>query len=97
VRAIREQIASAVHIIIQQARLADGSRKVTCISEVTGIDSDIVQLQDIFYFKQDGFTAEGKVRGRHVPTGYIPRFYDELRQRGVPADLTIFRTDEEAA
>jgi pilus assembly protein CpaF len=96
VRAIREQIGSAVHMILQQARLADGSRKVTAISEVTGIDSDQVQLQDIFYFKQDGFTAEGKVRGRHVPTGYIPRFYDELRQRGLPADLSIFRGEEAA-
>jgi pilus assembly protein CpaF len=96
VRAIREQIASAVNIIIQQARLADGSRKVTAIAEVTGLDSEVIQLQDIFYFKQDGYTAEGKVRGRHVPTGYIPRFYDELRQRGVPADLTIFRSEEAA-
>ncbi len=96
VRAIRDQIGSAVHMILQQARLADGSRKVICISEVMGIDSDMVQLQDVFYFKQDGFTAEGKVRGRHVPTGYIPRFYDELRQRGLPADLSIFRTEEAA-
>jgi pilus assembly protein CpaF len=96
VRAIRDQIASAVHMILQQARLADGSRKVICISEVIGIDSDQVQLQDVFYFKQDGFTVEGKVRGRHVPTGYIPRFYDELRQRGVQADLSIFRGEEAA-
>jgi len=96
VRAIRDQIASAVHMILQQARLADGSRKVTCISEVTGLDSDQVQIQDVFYFKQDGFTAEGKVRGRHVPTGYIPRFYDELRQRGLQADLSIFRGEEAA-
>jgi pilus assembly protein CpaF len=96
VRAIRDQIASAVHMIVQQARLADGSRKVTCISEVTGLDSDQVQLQDVFYFKQDGYTAEGKVRGRHVPTGYIPRFYDDLRQRGLQADLSIFRSEEAA-
>ncbi len=96
VRAIREQIGSAVHMIVQQTRLADGSRKVICISEVTGIDSDQVQLQDVFYFKQDGFTADGKVRGRHVPTGYIPRFYDELRQRGMQADLSIFRGEEAA-
>ncbi len=94
VRAIRDQIASAVHMIVQQARLADGSRKVTCISEVTGLDSDQVQLQDVFYFKQDGYTADGKVRGRHVPTGYIPRFYDDLRQRGLQADLSIFRSEE---
>ncbi len=96
VRAIREQIASAVHMIVQQARFADGSRKVTAITEVTGMEGDIVQLQDIFYFKQDGFTAEGKVRGRYVATGYIPHFYDELRQRGLPVDLSIFRGEEAA-
>ncbi len=96
IRAIRDQVASAVHMIVQQARLADGSRKVTCISEVTGLDSDQVQLQDVFYFKQDGYTADGKVRGRHVPTGYIPRFYDDLRQRGLQADLSIFRSEEAA-
>jgi pilus assembly protein CpaF len=94
VRAIREQIASAVNILLQQTRFSDGSRKVTSISEVTGIDSDQVQIQEIFYFKQDGYTNEGKVKGRHVPTGYIPRFYEQLRQRGVAADLTIFRSEE---
>jgi pilus assembly protein CpaF len=96
IRAIREQIAAAVHMILQQTRLADGSRKVTCIAEVTGIDGDQIQLQDVFYFKQDGYGPDGKVRGRHVPTGYIPRFYDELRQRGLAADLSIFRAEEAA-
>jgi pilus assembly protein CpaF len=94
VRAIREQIASAVNIILQQTRFSDGSRKVTSISEVTGIDNEQIQVQEIFYFKQDGYDAKGKVVGRHVPTGYIPRFYDQLRQRGLPADLTIFRSEE---
>jgi pilus assembly protein CpaF len=94
VRAIREQIASAVNIILQQTRFSDGSRKVTSISEVTGIDSEQIQVQEIFYFKQDGYDANGKVIGRHVPTGYIPRFYEQLRQRGLPTDLTIFRSEE---
>jgi pilus assembly protein CpaF len=96
VRAIREQMASAINIILQQTRFSDGSRKVTSISEVTGLDGDQIQLQEIFYFKQDGYDANGKVVGRHVPTGYIPRFYDQLRQRGLPADLTIFRSEESA-
>jgi pilus assembly protein CpaF len=95
VRAIREQISSAVNMVVQQARFSDGSRKVTCISEVTGLDGEQLQLQDIFYFKQQGFTREGKVEGRHVPTGYIPRFYEQLRQRGVEPDLSIFRGAEE--
>ncbi len=94
VRAIRDQISSAVHIILQQTRFSDGTRKVTSISEVTGIDSDQVQIQDIFFFKQDGFDAKGKVVGRHVPTGYIPRFYERLRQRGIQPDLTIFQSEE---
>ena len=94
VRAIREQIAAAVHLIIQQARLADGSRKLTRIAEMAGIENEQIQIQDIFYFKQDGYTAEGNVRGRHVPTGYIPQFYEELRQRGLPVDLSIFRSEE---
>ncbi|MBI2962991.1 MAG: Flp pilus assembly complex ATPase component TadA [Deltaproteobacteria bacterium] len=94
VRAIREQMASAVNIILQQTRFSDGSRKVTSISEVTGLDGDQIQVQEIFYFKQDGYDAKGKVVGRHVPTGYIPRFYEQLRQRGLAADLTIFRSEE---
>jgi pilus assembly protein CpaF len=97
VRAIREQIAAAVHLILQQTRFSDGSRRVTCISEVTGIDTDQVQLQDVFVFKQEGFGPDGKLHGRHVPTGYIPRFYEELRGRGLAADLTIFRSETEEA
>jgi pilus assembly protein CpaF len=94
VRAIREQIASAVNMVVQQTRFSDGSRKVTCISEVTGLDGDQIQIQDIFYFKQEGFSREGKLLGRHVPTGYIPRFYEQLRQRGMEPDLSIFRGEE---
>jgi pilus assembly protein CpaF len=94
IRAIREQIASAVNVIMQQSRFSDGSRRVTSIAEVNGIDGDQVQLQEIFYFKQSGFDTQGKVQGRHVPTGYIPRFYEQLRQRGLAADLTIFRSEE---
>jgi pilus assembly protein CpaF len=94
IRAIREQIASAVNVIMQQSRFSDGSRRVTSISEVNGIDGDQIQLQEIFYFKQSGFDTQGKVQGRHVPTGYIPRFYEQLRQRGLAADLTIFRSEE---
>ena len=91
VRAIREQIASAVHFILQQTRFADGSRKVTAISEVLGIEDDQIQLQDVFYFKEDGFDGDGKIRGRHLATGYIPRFYEDLRRRGRETDLSIFR------
>jgi len=90
VRAIREQISSAVHIIVQQSRLADGSRKITHISEITGMEGDIVQLNDIFLYRQEGFDADGKVVGHFESTGQVPQFYETLRARGIPVDMTIF-------
>ena len=93
VKAIREQIASAVHMIVQQTRFSDGSRRVTYISEVSGMEVDVVTMQDIFYFKQEGFTEDGKVRGRMVATGFVPRFYDDLQRRGIPVNMNIFRED----
>jgi len=89
-KAIREQVASAIDIIVQQTRYSDGSRKITHISEVTGTEGEIVQMQDIFIFKQDGFDDKGKVKGEFQATGRIPEFYDELRQRGLPVDMGIF-------
>ena len=89
-KAIREQIASAIDIIVQQTRYSDGSRKITNITEITGTEGDIVQMQDIFVFKQAGFDENGKVKGEFLATGRIPEFYDELRQRGLPVDMSIF-------
>ena len=91
VRAIREQISSAVDIIVQQTRFSDGTRKITYISEVTGMEVDIISLQDIFYYKQEGFSEDNKVLGRFVATGFIPKFYDELQRRGIPVNMDIFR------
>lgn len=93
IKAIREQIASAVHMIVQQTRFNDGSRRVSYVTEVSGMEVDIVTLQDIFYFKQEGFTEDGKVRGRFVATGFVPRFYDELQRRGIPVNMGIFREE----
>jgi len=90
VRAIREQISSAVHLIVQQSRLADGTRKITHISEITGMEGDIVQLNDIFLYRQEGFDADGKVVGHFESTGQVPQFYETLRARGIPVDMTIF-------
>lgn len=90
-RAIREQIASAVHMIVQQSRFPDGSRKITHITEVTGMEGDIVQLQDIFLFKQDGYDEKGKIKGKFVATGNIPDFCQDLARRGIPVDLSIFQ------
>lgn len=93
IRAIREQIASAVHVIIQQSRFPDGSRKVTHISEITGMEGDVIQMQDIFLFKQEGYDENGKVKGRFVATGNIPELYQSLQQRGIPVDLSIFKPE----
>ncbi|MRW90365.1 CpaF family protein [Duganella sp. FT80W] len=89
-QAIREQVASAVNLIVQQTRFSCGTRKVTYISELTGIEGSLIQLQDIFRFEQDGFDNNGKVRGHFLPTGHIPDFYQQLIQRGMPVDVSIF-------
>ena len=90
VSAIREQVASAVDLILQQSRFPCGSRKITRITEVVGVESGTVQLQDIFVFDQDGVDGEGRVRGRFRATGAIPTFYEELRRMGVAVDLDCF-------
>ncbi len=91
VRAIREQIASAVHLIVQQSRLQDGSRKVTQISEVAGIEDGAVVLKDVFVFRQTGVDRTGKVTGEFKATGYIPTFVKELAARGIGVEERMFR------
>ncbi len=89
--AIREMVASAVDIIVQQTRFSDGSRKITNIAEITGVEQNIVQLQDIFRYVQEGFDENGKVRGHFEATGTVPQFYEDLRARGIPVDMSIFQ------
>ncbi len=89
--AIREMVASAVDIIVQQTRFSDGSRKIVNIAEVTGVEQNIVQLQDIFRFVQEGFDENGKVKGHFEATGTVPQFYEDLRARGIPVDMSIFQ------
>ncbi|MBU2761722.1 ATPase, T2SS/T4P/T4SS family [Acidithiobacillus sulfurivorans] len=90
VLAIRQQVASAIDLIVQQSRFADGTRKITHISEVTGMENGVIQLQDLYLFRNQGFDAEGNVRGRFGATGRIPEFYEELIARGVDVDRGIF-------
>ncbi len=92
--AIREQIASAVDIIVQITRFSCGSRKVTSICEVTGTESGTIQLQELFTFKQQGYDAVGKVKGVFRATGAVPEFYEVMRERGLPVDLSIFQEEE---
>ena len=89
-RAIREQIASAVDIIIHESRLSDGSRKVVAISEVTGMEGQQIVMQDIFVFQQTGVDENGKVVGTFHPTGAIPSFYEHLKSRGIKMPTAIF-------
>ena len=93
IMAIREQIASAVQIVVQQTRFACGTRKVTSITEVTGMERGVIQMQEIFRFQRMGFYDNGKIRGEFVPSGYVPTFYEELRDYGVELDLNIFGAD----
>jgi pilus assembly protein CpaF len=89
-RAIREQVASAVHMVVQQSRFSDGTRKVTHISEITGLESGVVQMQHIFIYKQNGLDEDGMVVGDFQATGRVPEFYEDLRQRGLKVDMKIF-------
>lgn len=95
--AIREQIASAVDFIVQASRLSDGSRKVTHIAAVTGMEQSVITLQMIYEFRQKGYDRDGYVVGRHHATGEIPEFVQEMRKRGLEVDLSLFRDREEAA
>lgn len=90
VRAIREQIASAVDLILQQTRLRDGSRKITHLTEVQGMEGDVITLQDIFIFEQTGKDEAGKVTGRFKPTGIRPKFIEKLNSNGINLANEVF-------
>jgi len=83
-KAIRAQISSAVHLIVQIARMSDGSRRITHITELTGSFSDVISMQDIFLFEKDGLGANGKVKGRFRASGIVPKFSDKLKAAGLP-------------
>jgi pilus assembly protein CpaF len=88
-KALRQQIASAIQIVVQQTRLADGSRKVTNVSEITGMEGDVITMQDIFVFEKAGITKEGRVAGRFRATGVRPKCAERMRGAGIllPADM----------
>ena len=94
-KAIREQIASAIQIIVQTARLTDGKRKVTCISELTGMEGEVITMQDIFVYRQTGVGPSGEIEGFHDATGAVPKFINELQQRGIPVDMSVFASRQQ--
>ncbi len=86
-KAIRAQIASAVHLIVQASRMSDGSRRITHISEVTGTSGDVVSMQDLFLFEKQGLGHNDKVKGRFYATGIVPKFAEKLKAAGIPLNL----------
>ncbi|MCW5979366.1 MAG: CpaF family protein [Bryobacteraceae bacterium] len=87
---IRQQIASAIHLFVQCSRMSDGSRRVTSITEVTGMEGDVVTLQDIFVFEKRGLTPEGRVVGRLAATGIRPKFYEKILSAGLRLRPDLF-------
>lgn len=90
-KSIREQIASAVNLIVQQTRLSDGSRKVTYITEITGMQGEVISSQDIFLFKQTGMDKDRKVVGKHVASGFIPKFIEKIEAIGIKIPRGLFK------
>ncbi len=90
-RAVREQITAAINLIIHQNRLRDGSRKITHITEIQGMEGDVIVTQDIFLFNQKGVDKDGKVIGAHEATGLRPRFVDRFQQQGIPLPANLFK------
>ena len=96
VRAIREQISSAIELILQQSRLKDGSRKITYITEVQHMEGDVITTQDLFRFEQTGMDEDGKLTGHFVSTGMQPSFMEKFQTNGVELPEDFFMPDEEA-
>jgi pilus assembly protein CpaF len=92
IRAIRQQVSSAIDLIIQVSRFSDGTRRVTHMTECVGMEGDQVTTQDIFVFEKTGVTEDGRVTGRFRPTGIRPKFYDRLRAAGIQLPASIFQT-----
>ena len=89
-RAMRQQIASAINLIIQVSRLSDGSRKIMQVSEIVGMEGDIITMQDIFLYEREGIAENEKVLGRFKATGIRPRFSDRLKSYGIDLSSVLF-------
>jgi pilus assembly protein CpaF len=93
VSVIRDQMASAFDVVVQISRMADGTRKIVRITEVTGSEGDVISLQDLFQFTQTGIDSTGRVLGAHQPTGIRPTFADRLKAQGLDLDATLFNVE----
>src|SRR4030095_14926056 len=89
-KAVRQQVASAVNLVIQVTRLTDGTRRVTSIAEITGMEQEVIAMQEIFVFHQSGINAEGQVVGRFRATGVRPKCADRIAASGRPLPMDMF-------
>ena len=92
VRAIRQQISSAIDLVVQIARMSDGSRRIVAITECVGMEGELITMQDLFVFEKTGVTEKGRVTGRFRATGIRPRFYEKLRVTGAQLPAALFQT-----
>ena len=92
-RAQRQQICSAIQVIVQANRMTDGTRKVTSISELSGMEGDVITMQEIFRFDQKGLNSDGSVKGKHLATGVRPKIAELLKARGVDLPEDMFDPD----
>jgi len=92
IRSVRQQIAAAVNVFVQISRFSDGTRRVTHITEVVGMEQDIITLQDIFLFEKTGISETGRVLGRFRATGIRPKFYERLKSAGITLPQQMFQT-----
>lgn len=90
IKAVRAQIASAINLVLQIARLEDGSRRMISLSEIVGMEGDVITTSELFEYHRDGIDSDGKVLGSHRPTGALPTYMDELRRRGIQLELDAF-------
>jgi pilus assembly protein CpaF len=88
--ALRRQIASAIDVVVQVSRLSDGTRKVISLAEITGMEGDIVSMQDIFVFRKRGIRDNGEVLGEFIPTGIRPKFAEKLLVSGIQLPISMF-------
>jgi pilus assembly protein CpaF len=90
IRAIRDQISSAIELIVHQSRMKDGSRRITHVTEITGMENDVIVTQELFKFQQSGFDEQGKIEGDLVPSGILPKFYGNFETLGIHVPRSLF-------
>lgn len=92
-RSVRQQIASAITIVVQATRMSDGTRKITSVSEITGMEENVISMQEIFSFQKKGIGPDGRVIGAFVPSRIRPRFLERLRVSGMILSPTLFEAE----